>query len=729
VNLRTTQVSEEEAPCALNHDDDMDNLADTLHQFQSGSLGQAEMLARVDRLLASSPESVSNLLKTLNDAHRRAPLPAEVYGEVERRIAQAIEARQRQRVGDEETYVQTKPLQPPTQPTGIAGAQPGAPVERMKGVGDTLNGRFVLEECVGFGGMGTVYKALDLRKLEASDRHPYIAIKVLNVQFQGHPKSLIALQREARKAQALAHPNIVAVYDFDRDGAMVYITMEYLSGKSLSQLLRAPDFHVLPFDDALKIVCGMGKALAYAHERGFVHCDFKPANVILTDAGGVKVIDFGIARVFQKAEEDADVTVFDPGSLGALTPAYASPEMLENREPDPRDDIYALGCITYELLTGRHPFNRLSAIQARDAGLRPQRPAGLGHRQWRALRNALALRREARTPTVNVFLDEFGARDVLRRRPVLIGTGAALAAAAAALVVFVALRLLPPRHGGGLAPSAPAVVTGTPAGSGGTRAPPAPAPAPTPAPVPAPTPAPVPAPAPARPPVPAPTVAAVATLLEGVPCSALVPVIDGHVVRVQGYLARSVGSARLNKMLAALPGVTGVDLALHEIGDDKCPLMRVLGRYWVAYRMARGSAAIRLNPGSGKENDLAAGDTLMVDVSTPAYQSYVTVDYFVLDGHVVHLLPNAAARENLAPPRYTATVGSLGNWVIGPPFGTEMLVLVATPVPLFDGVRPDAEPAPVYLRALDEQLARIVKAHGAGAVAVDFLPITTHARR
>ena len=667
----------------------MDNLADTLHQFQSGALGQAELMARVDRLLANTPETVSSLLKTLNDAHRRAPLPAEIYGEVERRIAQAIEARQRQRVGDEETYVQTKPLTPPTQPAGIAGAPPGAPVERMKGVGDTLNGRFVLEECVGFGGMGTVYKALDLRKLEASDRHPYIAIKVLNVQFQGHPKSLIALQREARKAQTLAHPNIVAVYDFDRDGAMVYITMEYLSGKSLSQLLRAPDFRVLPFDDAMKIVNGMGKALAYAHERGFVHCDFKPANVVLTETGGVKVIDFGIARVFQKAEEDADVTVFDPGSLGALTPAYASPEMLENREPDPRDDIYALGCITYELLTGRHPFNRLSAIQARDAGLRPQRPPGLGNRQWRALRNALALRREARTPTVNGFLNEIGARDLRRRRPALIGAGAALAAGAAALTVFVALRLLLPHHGAAPVAQAPSAAV----------------------------------------PAPAPTPAAVATILAGVPCSALVSAIDGRTVRVQGYLARSVGQARLKRMLAALPGTTRVDLALQEIGDDKCPLMGVLGRYWAAYRRAHGDATLRLNAASGKGGDLAAGDTLMVDVVTPDFQSYVTVDYFVLDGHVVHLLPNAAARENTAPPRYTATIGSLGNWVIGPPFGTEMLVLVATPVPLFDAVRPDAEDRTAYLRALDERLGSIARAHGAGAIAVDFLQITTHARR
>ena len=149
----------------------MDSLADTLRLFQSGALGRVEMYARLDRLLASTPESVSSLLRTLNEAHRRAPLPAEVYGEVERRIAQAIEVRQRigqrigessrQRVGDEETFVQTNPSSP-TQPAGVAGDGANPPVERMKGVGDTLNGRFVLEECIGFGGMGTVYKALDL---------------------------------------------------------------------------------------------------------------------------------------------------------------------------------------------------------------------------------------------------------------------------------------------------------------------------------------------------------------------------------------------------------------------------------------------------------------------------------------------------------------------------------------------------------------------------------------
>ena len=85
-------------------------------------------------------------------------------------------------------------------------------------MGDVLNGRFVLEERVGSGGMSTVYKALDRRKLEADDRNPYVAVKVLNVEFRSHPQSLIALQREAKKSQSLAHPNIVRVYDFDRDG-------------------------------------------------------------------------------------------------------------------------------------------------------------------------------------------------------------------------------------------------------------------------------------------------------------------------------------------------------------------------------------------------------------------------------------------------------------------------------------------------------------------------------
>jgi predicted Ser/Thr protein kinase len=417
----------------------MASLAHAIHGVQKGTLSHYEFLQQVDRLLEEGQTDSTQLHDLLNEERTRILLPPDVYAELRNRADHAplpgasanAERTVAQTVRSAPFIPSTNPAatSPPTASTipptaswrDVVSGEP----EKMKGVGDTLNNRFVLEECIGFGGMGMVYRALDLRKLEASDRNPYIAIKVLNVQFRGHPKSLIALQREAKKAQTLAHPNIVTVYDFDRDGPTVYLTMEFLSGEPLSRMLRHPDFKGLPLADTQRIVTGMARALAYAHERGFVHCDFKPANVILTDAGDVKVIDFGIARAFRKPSQESEVTVFDPGSLGGLTPAYASPEMLEHREPDPRDDIYALACITYELLTGKHPFDRLTASQARNAAMKPQRPKDLGQRQWKALKSALAFERDARTSTIARFLEEFGDGRKPANQVAMIASGAA----------------------------------------------------------------------------------------------------------------------------------------------------------------------------------------------------------------------------------------------------------------------------------------------------------------
>jgi hypothetical protein len=285
------------------------------------------------------------------------------------------------------------------------------------------------------------------------------------------------------------------------------------------------------------------------------------------------------------------------------------------------------------------------------------------------------------------------------------------------LLAIVAVRLFQPR--GGSEPSAPAA-------AGAQPAVPVPAARPPPA-----DSAAVQPPRPAPPPaLPALALSSVTAALAKVPCAALAPAVRDHTVRVDGFLGRRYGQARLKEMLAVLPGVAKVELALQEVDDNKCQLLGVLGPYWTAHRMAHGAATIRLNAASGAGgNQLVAGDTLMVDVTTPDYQSFVTVDYFVLDGSVVHLLPNLRARENQAPPRYTATIGSLGNWVIGKPFGNEMLVLLTTPVPLFDGLRPESEPANAYLRALERQLAQISKTHGPQSVAVDFLQISTRAKR
>lgn len=263
-----------------------------------------------------------------------------------------------------------------------------------------LNNRFVLESIIGSGGMGTVYKARDLRKVEANDANPYVAIKVLNADFQNHPDAFVTLQREASKTTTLAHPNIVTVHDFDRDGPLVFMTMELLDGMDLEKMLREHAGKGLDPKTALGLIRDYCEALSYAHRKNIIHSDFKPGNVFIT-RDGAKVLDFGIARLTAGARDQDN---FDAGKLGALTPAYASLEMIKGEPADPRDDVYAAAVIAYELLTGKHPYHRQPADQALAANLKPERVAGLGKQQWQALEAGLKLNRAERTPSVQAFL-------------------------------------------------------------------------------------------------------------------------------------------------------------------------------------------------------------------------------------------------------------------------------------------------------------------------------------
>ncbi len=271
-------------------------------------------------------------------------------------------------------------------------------------VGVVLKDRFVLKEMLGKGGMGSVFKALDLRKVEANDREPFVALKVLNQDFRDNPVSLIALQRETKRAQTLSHPNIITVYDFDRDGAYVFMTMEHLQGRPLNHVIRELKESGMPFKKAWPLIEGMGAALAYAHKKNIVHSDFKPGNVFVTQQGDAKVLDFGIATAIGRPEKGADATVFNARDLGAMTPAYASLEQLRHQPPDPRDDIYALACVAYELLTGKHPFGKLSAETALELKVQLKPIAGLRRNQWRALQRGLAFQQEDRIASVAEFL-------------------------------------------------------------------------------------------------------------------------------------------------------------------------------------------------------------------------------------------------------------------------------------------------------------------------------------
>lgn len=281
-------------------------------------------------------------------------------------------------------------------------------------IGDVLKDRFILVDDLGEGGMGMVFKALDKRKQEAEDNDPFVAIKVLRPEMSADQKLFVALQRETKRAQQLSHPNIIRVYDFDRDGSHVFMSMEYLTGQTLSKLIKTSS--PISFAQAWPIIEAMGTALACAHQNQIVHCDFKPSNVFIKNDGTVKILDFGIASKFNanSNEEDGDRTRYNPRGLGALTEAYASLEMLKGTQsPDPSDDIYAFGCVIYQLLTGKHPFSMLSAKQVFEFNqdphnklrkLLPTPIPGLPTKQMDALLKALSLERSTRIKTIGELL-------------------------------------------------------------------------------------------------------------------------------------------------------------------------------------------------------------------------------------------------------------------------------------------------------------------------------------
>lgn len=303
-------------------------------------------------------------------------------------------------------------------------------------IGVVLQGRFKLIELVGEGGMSRVYKAIDLRRVEARSPNPFLAVKVLTVPFDDHADSMQLLEREAHKLQSLTHPNIVRAIDIDRDGLTVFMTMEFLSGESLlSKLRRAADTGGLTHEQVQLIVAGIASALQFAHQNGIVHGDLKPGNVFITESGETKVIDFGIARFLGRPQDGGGVLAPNWETISALTPPYASPDMIEGMEADPRDDIYALACISHEMLTGEHPFARVAAVDARDAGARVMRHPAMTGDQFQAISAGLRFKRETRTASVEAFLNQFSGQ---RSKKVRGGFAiAALVAAVAGVVAYL----------------------------------------------------------------------------------------------------------------------------------------------------------------------------------------------------------------------------------------------------------------------------------------------------
>lgn len=403
------------------------------------SVAEADYRSGVDTLWQMREEqaideaSMTTLLEHLQALRARgmeAPPSADDITVVKPALATPIDTPTRLQPGAERVDTHTLGSATRSQSASLAGWKRVAAAEgQYVTVGSILKGRFLLERELGRGGMGVVYLARDARKVEARDRDPWLAVKVLSDEFRRHPDSLVALQREARRSQQLGHENIVRVYDFDKDDGIVFMTMEYVQGSDLRTLIREQAFSGMPLARAWPLIQGMGNALRRAHAAGIVHSDFKPGNVMVTAEGVPKVFDFGIARAGKhKADVAGEQTVFDAATLGALTPAYASLEMLRGQDPTPADDIYALGCVCFELLGGRHPFDKASAELAQREGRQPPPLPGLSKRQYRTLRAAVAFEARHRLQNVDALLE--GLRQLGWRERLLPRLGYASAAVA-----------------------------------------------------------------------------------------------------------------------------------------------------------------------------------------------------------------------------------------------------------------------------------------------------------
>ncbi|MBT8225479.1 MAG: serine/threonine protein kinase [Dactylosporangium sp.] len=272
---------------------------------------------------------------------------------------------------------------PPKAGTPTTIEDPQAPADTALSDGDRLGNRYLLRSRIGAGGMSVVWKAWD----EALQRP--VAVKVMHAPLSSGPGDRETIRREARAAARIEHPNAMEVYDVGETitsgGRLTsYVVMRLLDGHSLADLL---DDGPLAWQDAVDVVCRVAEVLAAAHGRGIVHRDVTPENVMLTD-DGAKLLDFGIAARVGERDDEISSPVFG-------TPPYVAPERLRGAEAAGATDVYALGVLMFQVLTGRPPYPETTweELETADRTDRPPRPggvAGLPRRVARLCRRCLA---------------------------------------------------------------------------------------------------------------------------------------------------------------------------------------------------------------------------------------------------------------------------------------------------------------------------------------------------
>jgi serine/threonine-protein kinase len=595
-------------------------------------------------------------------------------------------------------------------------------------------GKYEIRGTLGKGAMGTVYDGYDA----VIDRR--VAIKTMTKPDPNDAEAqdeLARFRREAQAAGRLAHPNIVGVYDYGEDGDTAYIVMEYAPGTELKKLLDKNER--MPPAEAVRIMQGVLAGLQYSHDRGVVHRDIKPGNIILSPDGTVKIADFGIARIESSSMTQAGTV------LG--TPAYMSPEQFMGQTVDARTDIYSAGVMFYQLLTGERPFEgSMSAIMHKALNTEPPRPSDLSVTAPSALdmvvARAMAKRPEGRFESAAQFADAI--RTALSSPPPayvdpLAGDDATLIApppkrpaAPPQPASPLAQTTLPPEAksrsglfaGIAVAVFALAGIGGYFAFSGSRQAAPsAPAPPVVASPPATPKPmAPIPVPPPPMPQAtPEQIRDSLAVALRNAGCSLTQTTDTGGRILVSGVVGQESEAAVRSIAQDALP--PGASADSYAVQLDNFP-----GRtYCDMLDLTRGAAQQPLALGLRNGVTVLRKDELLKpQITMPDYPAWLIVDYFQSDGGITHLYPWSTDRPKLQPAGTQIVLGDsnkVAQFPVGSPFGTDMVVAIASSTPLFASRRPENDTAQAYLAALGRALQEAQRKNA--KIAASALLVTT----
>ena len=582
-------------------------------------------------------------------------------------------------------------------------------------------GRYRIEAVLGKGAMGVVYKAYD------PDLRQSVAIKTIRKEIldQDHAIDSILLERFKNEVIAgrrlMKHRNIVGTYEFGQEQEICFIVMEYVEGKPLKDYLDKG--HRFTLKEVMNFMRQLLDALQFAHEQGIVHRDIKPANIMLTPHGQIQITDFGIAKI-----DSASMT--KTGTVMG-TPSYMSPEQCLGQHVDARTDIFSAGVVLYQLLTGENPFVGSSAMTTmhKVLNITPINPSQFNvHISKifdRIMQKALAKRPDARFQSAREFAQALQSVVIQEQeksaetaedeatvlevevpkappkpekkpkpaqeqpapwRPGKLGIlGIALTIALGVIGAVVLVPPEPPKQQTALTPKEPELLTS---------------------------------------PTPPLDRAKLDALLSGFTCARLQADFDPDRILIRGHL-QPEDLPKLKQRLAEIPGLPKVIYEITALTWPYCELVEIL--FPLKQLNQEQRLGLEITPYQHPSHYVVE-ENLVLAYTIPSYNSYIYIDYYQLDGGVIHLFPNGMGLNKPVTAKTRHILGDTAKdqkqWQIHSPFGTEMIVIIASSTPLFDQPRPELEQAKDYLSALRKAIAAKT---GQGQLAADYFSITTKA--